>query len=147
MCATVARTHVRAAFASSHRVVPLAEAPPRGALREAAVCSEHGEPLKLFDATCARLVCQICTVLQHKPHEFQPLEAAAARARGDVDAVLGAAETHAARLHRGAAAAATTRTELDPAKRSAEKEIHTTFEQVRLPRWSPTRVLKRPNVV
>ncbi|XP_076024878.1 E3 ubiquitin-protein ligase TRIM21-like [Genypterus blacodes] len=82
-CQTHLEPHLTAARLKSHQLIhPVHNLEDR-------MCKKHDKPLELFCKTDQTCVCSLCPVLDHKNHEFVPLEEEYERKK----AILGKSET------------------------------------------------------
>ena len=73
LCEFCSQAHLRARDTSSHDIVSVEEAKKMGsvAMAKPSLCKEHkGEVMKLFCATCDKVICRDCTVVEHRNHEY-----------------------------------------------------------------------------
>ncbi|XP_076005928.1 zinc finger protein RFP-like [Genypterus blacodes] len=69
-CQTHIRPHMKNARLRSHQLTHLVDNPEE----EEEMCKKHNKPVKLFCKTDRTCVCRLCPILDHKNHEFAPLQ-------------------------------------------------------------------------
>lgn len=73
LCEFCSQAHLQARDTRSHGMVSVEEAKKMGsaAMAKPSLCKEHkGEVMKVFCATCDKVICRDCTVVEHRDHEY-----------------------------------------------------------------------------
>lgn len=86
-CPLCVSEHSMNAFTKQHALVGLGKITPIGSVSSASMmhsvslhhaanepqCENHGEPLRFLCETCKKVVCQECTLKEHKEHDQTPI--------------------------------------------------------------------------
>ena len=95
LCSMLAKAHLKMKFTKGHTVLVLSEV-DNTPLSISVICPDHGEPFKLYDTECKRLVCMLDLALEHNGHKCVSIAEAATKDRVDL-------ESHATKAKKGIA--------------------------------------------
>lgn len=97
LCEPCSQSHLNNSFSRDHCVVPLSTLSPIGSSTSFSLngspssdpqCDVHGEVLRYICETCKKIVCQECTLWEHKDHSCIPVTNIADGAKDKIQAVV-----------------------------------------------------------
>jgi hypothetical protein len=130
----LARAHLKFRFTKGHTVLALSEV-DNTPLSISVICPDHGEPFKLYDTECKRLVCMLDLALEHNGHKCVSIAEAATKDRVDLESHATKAKKGIADMKQAEIGVAQVRQELKHRLEQAEENIESSFDQVRLPSY------------